>query len=214
MALFNLGSVFPGHLNIEADQANLLVLRYWLSSLGHEVKLHAINNDEQFANLNTLDFLLVGHGVPSAWKQIEDMQPKLQTLILAAIEANVSGLLVASGWDRQAQSRGRVLATGERMSLFARGTIETDSQDRIFGYANTTTKSPVISVEADFLFTQLHGPLFAKNSWLTLAVVNRMFQKRGLQPVQGISRFENLNKIVELEVQANAANDYSFEPLL
>jgi hypothetical protein len=142
------------------------------------------------------------------------MQPKLQTLILAAIEANVSGLLVASGWDRQAQSRGRVLATGERMSLFARGTIETDSQDRIFGYANTTTKSPVISVEADFLFTQLHGPLFAKNSWLTLAVVNRMFQKRGLQPVQDISRFENLNKIVELEVQANAANDYSFEPLL
>lgn len=214
MAVFNLASVFPGHLNIEADQSNLLVLRHWLASLGHGVNLHAITNDEQFSRLASFDFVLVGHGVPSAWMQIESLQPKLQSLIRAAIDANVSGLLVASGWDRQAESRGQVLATGERKSLFATGTIEPGSHDRVFGYVNSTTKSRVIAVDNDFLLTQLHGPLFAKNSWLTLAVVNRMLEKRGLQQFQDISHYENLKKIRELEIQAIAANEYSDEPLL
>ncbi len=214
MAQFNLGSIFPGHLNIEADQANLLVLRYWLQQLGHDVKLHAITTQEQLANLASFDFVLVGHGVTSAWQQIEGLHPNLQSLLRDAVSAGVSGLMVASGWDRYEMASGRQVKTAERKSLFASGTIEPGSPDRIFGYVNTTTKSPVIAVQGDFLLTQLHGPLFAKNSWLTQAVINRMLAKRGLPQVRSIESHPALARVVELEALAIEANEYVEEPLL
>lgn len=214
MAQFNLGSIFPGHLNIEADQANLLVLRFWLQQLGHDVKLHAVTAQEQLANLASFDFVLVGHGVTSAWQQIEALQPNLQSLLRDAVSAGVSGLMVASGWDSYEMASGRQVKTAERKSLFASGTIEPGSSDLIFGYVNTTTKSPVIAVQGDFLLTQLHGPLFAKNSWLTEAVINRMLAKRGLPQVRSIESHPGLARLVELEALVIEANEYVEEPLL
>jgi len=214
VAQFNLGSIFPGHLNIEADQANLLVLRYWLQQLGHDVKLHAVTTVEQLADSGSFDFILVGHGVPSAWKQIEGLQPNIQSLLRGAVSAGVSGLMVASGWDRFENAAGRQIKTAERKSLFASGTIEQGSSDRVFGYVNTTTKSPVIAVEGDFLLTQLHGPLFAKNSWLTQAVINRMLAKRGLPQVKSIEHYPVLQRLVDLEALAIESNEYVDEPLL
>ena len=214
MAEFNLASAFAGHLNIEADQANLIVLRHWLRALGHEVRLHAVYRDEQLANLESFDFVLVGHGVDSAWHQIDNLQPQFQQHISHAISTGTSGLLVASAWDRYVKSISRPFAQGERKSLFASGSIEPDSTEQVFGYVNTATISPVISVEGDFLLTQLHGPIFAKNSWLTMAVINRMLTKRALQPIRSISDHESLVKIAELEAKAIAANEYANEPLL
>jgi hypothetical protein len=63
-------SLFPGHLNLNGDQANLKVIQMRLKWFGYQSSVVAVNVGDQIPADAHLIFL--GHGSMAAWNDIDE----------------------------------------------------------------------------------------------------------------------------------------------
>ncbi len=157
---FKIATFFPEHLDLNGDQANLLIASKRLEWLGYEVEISAIEKATELPS--ETDLIFVGHGSLAAWADINDSMTHAITWISNSVQMGCGFMAVASGQEwaiRSGLLAGDANPT-ERISKFELAEIE---GREILGYLNSSTSAPVIQKDGLALGTQLHGPVLAKN---------------------------------------------------
>jgi len=149
-----LAALYPNHLNLNGDLANLLVLQKRLEWYGLEADVVYV---EKPTDLTKFDVVLLGHGSRDAWSQLEDIDPELIPSVALLVSAGKKVMTVSSGYELLIEAiDGLVVKHSERVSEFR-------SHEEIVGYVNSEAELEPIRWINDSLFTLLHGPVFAKN---------------------------------------------------
>ena len=149
-----LAALYPNHLNLNGDLANLLVLQKRLEWYGLEADVVYV---EKPTDLTKFDVVLLGHGSRDAWSQLEDIDPELIPSVALLVSAGKKVMTVSSGYELLIEAiDGLVVKHSERVSEFR-------SHEEIVGYVNSEAELEPIRWINDSLFTLFHGPVFAKN---------------------------------------------------
>ncbi|MFN5558073.1 MAG: hypothetical protein ACK4VJ_02665 [Rhodoluna sp.] len=148
-----LGSLFPEDLNLNGDQANLLVLKKRLELRG----VSSLVVDIPLNKIDDVDFLFLGHGSIAAWEFISRSEPRLFAQLSSFVESGKPLFAVSSGALKVLSELGKNYEEGDHVSEFA------TAQDDIVGYLNSPSKAPLIQKLYSSWFTMLHGPILAKN---------------------------------------------------
>ena len=167
-----LAALYPTHLDLNGDQANLKVAQKRMSWFGYDVEIVSVGKGEAIPSDVVLIFL--GHGSMAAWSDIEQDLNRLAPEIKNRIENGTAFMAVATGHERAIQLG---LIQGEifeqpRVSKFE--IAEIDGLE-VLGYLNSATNAPVIQKIDLVLGTQLHGPIFAKNPSLVDSYMAEVF---------------------------------------
>jgi CobQ-like glutamine amidotransferase family enzyme len=149
-----LAALYPNHLNLNGDLANLLVLQKRLEWYGLEAEVVYV---EKTTDLTKFDLVLLGHGSRDAWAQLEDIDPELIPSVASLVTSGTRVLAISSGYELLIEAiDGLVVKHSERVSEFR-------SHEEIVGYVNSEAEIEPIRWINDSLFTLFHGPVFAKN---------------------------------------------------
>jgi len=149
-----LAALYPNHLNLNGDLANLLVLHKRLEWYGLEAEIVYVDKP---TDLTKFDVVLLGHGSRDAWSQLEDIDPELIPSVALLVSAGKKVMTVSSGYELLIEAiDGLVVKHSERVSEFR-------SHEEIVGYVNSEAELEPIRWINDSLFTLFHGPVFAKN---------------------------------------------------
>lgn len=196
--MIELFTLFPDRLNLNGDQANLLVLKKRLEWNGIESRIVAVNSLEELARLQKEftkqpkgKFLLVGHGSAAAMASFSQHADEIRNSVCELARAGMPGLAVGSGYELVQPSFTR----GERLSDYA--DIEAAGElPRAFGYINTATDlQPLAKLGANFLVTLIHGPVLARTPELADLFIERMGEK-----------VDSNRRSLEVDALADAAN--------
>ena len=145
-------TIFPDELNLNGDQANLLVLAKRLSWQGVSVSIQSTTH----GNISDADLVFVGHGSVAAWNAIDSKEPELFEALAQLVHGGAYVFAVASGAIRLAQALGMEVSEVEHRSEFV-------AFDQVVGYLNSSSSlEPVVRFKNATL-TLLHGPVLAKN---------------------------------------------------
>jgi CobQ-like glutamine amidotransferase family enzyme len=194
-----IAALFPDHLNLNGDQANLFVLQKRLEWRGTPSTLVAVEKNQDLPT--DVDLIFLGHGSIAAWADISPDLERLAPQILKALRSGVAFMAVASGYERAIEFgffEGS-LEPSERVSKFVIATIgELD----VLGYLNASTKAPILQKNGLSIGTQLHGPVFSKNPVLADNYLDEIFAAKGYAfpkspAVKNGQTFELIDSIVE-----------------
>lgn len=199
--MIDLYTFAPDRLNLNGDQANLLVLQKRLEWMGESSGVIAIST---LADLDELrdaarknpkgKFLLIGHGSVAAMNSLSQVFEALRALVTEFSELGIPVVAVGSGYELLSSE----IQRGARRSEF----VVVDFQGaQYLGYVNTDTDLPLIVWDGSILKTMLHGPVLAKNPHLADSLLSAM----GCA-VKANDRTEEVDAIVakawELEAQS------------
>lgn len=187
---FRIATFFPEHLDLNGDQANLLVASKRLEWLGYEVKISAIEQDTELPS--DTDFIFVGHGSIAAWADIKESMAHAITWIANSVQKGCGFMAVASGQEwaiRSGLLAGDANPT-ERISKFEIAEIE---GREILGYLNSSTRAPVIQKDGLALGTQLHGPVLAKNPEFADSYLLEIAASRGILKITALKGSDSKN---------------------
>ena len=152
--VIRLAALYPNHLNLNGDLANLLVLKKRLEWYGLPAEVVEV---EEPTDLTAFDFVLLGHGSRDAWAQLEEIDPALIPSVANLVKAGAKVMAVSSGYELLVEAiEGAVVKHSERVSEFR-------DQEGIVGYVNSEAELEPIRWIENSLFTLFHGPVFAKN---------------------------------------------------
>lgn len=170
MKTVNILVLWPHHLNLNGDTANAGVLARRLNWYGVSSTIEFLDVDDELPSTRP-DFILLGHGSEAAWRSLGAAMEKSWPTISAWLEAGTFGLAVNSGQELLHTDATRLFAGqlehGDRVSKFAIADgHEFAHESRALGYRNSTSNAPLIERHKNFIGTQLHGPILAKNAWL------------------------------------------------
>ena len=152
--VIRLAALYPNHLNLNGDLANLLVLKKRLEWYGLPAEVVEV---EEPTDLSAFDFVLLGHGSRDAWAQLEEIDPALIPSVANLVKAGAKVMAVSSGYELLVEAiEGAVVKHSERVSEFR-------DHEGIVGYVNSEAELEPIRWIENSLFTLFHGPVFAKN---------------------------------------------------
>lgn len=164
--MIELYTLAPERLNLNGDQANLLVLSKRLEWLGEPVKVVSLDSLADISALSAAvekspgrKFLLLGHGSASAWKSLEPLAEAVRELVVTLVAQSVPVLAVGSGYELLRPGAPR---TPRRSDFYV---SEFEGRE-VLGYRNTDAQLPELARDGSLLLTLLHGPLLAKNPQL------------------------------------------------
>ena len=191
--VIRLAALYPEHLNLNGDLANLTVLKKRLEWAGIDSEIVSIH---QPTDLTSFDVVLLGHGSRDAWAQLGEIDPQLVSKVAQLIDTGKRVLAVSSGYERLIEViENRVVKHNARVSEF-------QEHEGIVGYVNSEAElEPVLWME-NSLLTLLHGPVFAKNPDLADKFLGNLIEGAGN------SENENFSRIAEL---AEASRKIAFE---
>lgn len=170
-------SLFPEHLNLNGDQANLQVLSKRLAWRGIASEIVGVSKGESIPADASMIFL--GHGSMAAWADIEDDLQGLVSRIRKLITDGVAFMAVATGHERAIDLGFFAGDTSRRVRVSKFEIAEVDGRE-ILGYLNSATSAPVIQKRGLLLGTQLHGPVFAKNPEFADAYLVEIAANKGI----------------------------------
>lgn len=157
-----LGTIFPTDLNLNGDQANLLVLQKRLQFRSVPAEVVDISaNPTQAA-----DLIFIGHGSQAAWDYISIARPQVLSMVADHHKSGGSIMAVSSGAIKILELLGTKFTEGAHRSEFV-------EHDGIVGYINSPIKDFVFEEIGNSWFTMLHGPLLAKNPLLADRICTR-----------------------------------------
>ena len=169
--VIRLAALYPNHLNLNGDFANLTVLQKRLEWYGVEAEVVYV---EKSTDLTKFDVVLLGHGSRDAWAQLEDIDPELIPSVAALVSNGTKVMAVSSGYEILREAiEGLVVKHSERVSEFR-------NHDGIVGYVNSEAELEPIRWIQNSLFTLFHGPVFAKNPDLADRFLGSLIE--GLEP--------------------------------
>lgn len=195
---FKIATFFPEHLDLNGDQANLLIASKRLEWLGYEVEISAIEKATELPS--ETDLIFVGHGSLAAWADINDSMTHAITWISNSVQMGCGLMAVASGQEwaiRSGLLAGDANPT-ERISKFELAEIE---GREILGYLNSSTSAPVIQKDGLALGTQLHGPVLAKNPEFADSYLLEIAAARGVMKNNAVD-----NEVSKSRVLSNNAD--------
>jgi CobQ-like glutamine amidotransferase family enzyme len=171
-------ALFPSHLDLNGDQANLLVLAKRLQWRGLPAEIVAVDKGQSIPKDAALIFL--GHGSMAAWADVEPELNRLLSEIKKLIADGAAFMAVATGHERAIRLGllGGTANSTNRLSKFEIAELE---GQEILGYLNSATDAPVIQKQRLLVGTQLHGPVFAKNPLFADSYLAEIAQARGLE---------------------------------
>ena len=185
-------SLFPSHLDLNGDQANLKVLVKRLEWFGYKSSIIEVNKGDEVPQDAALIFL--GHGSMAAWSDIESDLAKVVPAINAHISLGGAFMAVATGHERAIELgifTGSV-SSRERVSKFE---IAELNGVEVLGYLNSATDAPVIQKSGLSIGTQLHGPVFAKNPNFVDSYLAEMLAARNIPvPTKSLSQGGKFNQ--------------------
>jgi CobQ-like glutamine amidotransferase family enzyme len=187
-----IAALFPDHLDLNGDQANLKVAKARLEWLGYEVEIIPVHKGDQVPAESAMVFL--GHGSIAAWADIDSELRAQVPKLKAMIQEGVAFMAVASGHERAIELGffpGKV-AKRERISKFELTNL---NGLEVLGYLNSETDAPIIQKSGLLLGTQLHGPLFAKNPKLVDAYFAEIIESRNIGVGSQVSQPDSRAKI-------------------
>jgi CobQ-like glutamine amidotransferase family enzyme len=180
--VIRLAALYPNHLNLNGDLANLAVLQKRLEWYGLDAEVVYV---EKSTDLTKFDVVLLGHGSRDAWAQLENIDPELIPSVAALVLSGTRVMAVSSGYEILIEAiEGLVVKHSERVSEFK-------DHDGIVGYVNSEAELEPIRWIQNSLFTLFHGPVFAKNPDLADKFLGSLIE--GLDP-----KNEHFSKISEL----------------
>jgi len=167
-------TLFPGHLNLNGDQANLDVLSKRLSWFGHEAQITSV--DKGNTPPKKADLIFIGHGSIAAWKDIEPYLGAQLTWIKEQLRDGAMLFAVASGYER-AISMGLFQGSLKETARISKFEIVESRFGEVLGYLNAATEAPVFQEKDLNVGTQLHGPVMAKNPRFADQVLSEMLKR-------------------------------------
>lgn len=175
-------TLFPEHLDLNGDLANVKVLAKRAALRGAEVEFVSINKGQDLPS--RVDFLILGHGSNAAWSDLATDLARLAPQLGRYISEGGIYLAVASGFAKSIELGLAVgnLKPSKRISKFE---IAKLGKLEVIGYRNSANSLPIIERQGSALLTQLHGPLFAKNPKLADDLLNEILQKSQLELPEG-----------------------------
>ena len=150
-----LAALYPDHLNLNGDMANLLVLQKRLQWQGQEAEIVSLTKSSKLADY---DFVLVGHGSNAAWADIKRIDREFFNNVVRYINSGKSALVIASAYDRLVEA-----VLGSKQSTVSHRSEFVKTSEGIVGYLNTDSNEEVLLWHKNSLFTLLHGPVLVKN---------------------------------------------------
>lgn len=150
--VITLGSLFPADLNLNGDQANLLVLQKRLTLRGQQCVTKEITLDA----ISSVDVVFLGHGSSEAWKFVHSQAPEIFKTLSEFVTRGGKLIAVASGAIAVLAELGKKYESGPHRSEFV-------NEGGVVGYINTDVQAPVLQYVWQSWFTLLHGPVLAKN---------------------------------------------------
>lgn len=188
-----LAALYPEHLNLNGDLANLTVLKKRLEWAGVEVEIVHVDKPSDLGNF---DVVVLGHGSRDAWAQLAQIDPQLVSKVADLVRAGKRVLAVSSGYEQLIEEiEGRVVKHNARVSEF-------QEHEGIVGYVNSEAELEPVQWMENSLLTLLHGPIFAKNPDLADKFLGNLIQG------SGNPKNENFSRIAEL---AEASRKIAFE---
>ncbi len=187
--------LYPEHLNLNGDLANVLVLRRQFEMRGYEVEVQAIRKGDPLPE--SFDFFLLGHGSAAAWQDISDDLTRVLPILKNATDRLVSGMVVASGFENSAKILfGLESSTKSRRSEFA---IAEVGGHEVLGYVNSESDLPLAIWSKNILGTLLHGPVLAKNPQLISDFIANICSRRGeqIRPLEMQNEADQLASLVQ-----------------
>ena len=169
--MITLYSFAPEKLNLNGDQANLLVLQKRLQWLGVDSRITPIHDVDGLAAIKPVagEFLLVGHGSKAAMASIPN-HDQIRAEVIRLAESGMPGLAVGSGYELLQPIFSRI----ERRSEYA-NLGEQAGLPELFGYVNTDTDMPEVDrLAGDFVLSFVHGPVLAKTPQLADWFIERL----------------------------------------
>jgi len=156
----------PIRLNLNGDQANMLVLRKRLEWLGYESKLTILDSladvtefSKRFEDSSKEKFLLLGHGSRAAMASFEPVAAEIRSTVLEMASNGLVGLAVGSSYELLQPSFKRVSRNSDYADI-----APIDGLPRLFGYVNSDTDlKPVSRLGQNFVGSLVHGPLLARS---------------------------------------------------
>jgi len=190
--VIRLGTFYPEDLNLNGDQANLLVLSKRLEWRGVDSEIVPVTGS---SDLQSIDALLLGHGSVAAWNSLLAADSKLVESAIGFMKSGKPLIAIASGYLMVLDALGEQYPIGEHVSEFV-------DIDGVVGYVNSPAKPNLLEWRDASLLTMLHGPIFAKNPDLA----DRLITKNNWSDVSVTN--SNLKKVDEL---AEASRKTAFE---
>lgn len=193
-------TLFPGHLNLNGDQANLLVLEKKLAALNVEFQSLDFLPGDDLEKLGQADFVLFGHGGIAAWNNLHSELDRISASLKTLRDSSCVIMAVASGAEKLYEEPFGWFENGlqsqNRKSEFV---VEKMEDIEVLGYLNSASSLPVITWVGQVLLTSLHGPVLAKNPRLVNFILHQMGINQKTNPnFEKFDRF--VEKIWELEV--------------
>jgi CobQ-like glutamine amidotransferase family enzyme len=184
--VIRLAALYPNHLNLNGDLANLLVLQRRLEWFGLTSEVIGI---EKPTDLSDFDVVLLGHGSRDAWAQLQEIDSGLASNLVKLVKQGTRVIAVASGYELLVETLdGNVVKHSERVSEFK-------SVDGIVGYVNSDAELEPIRWVENSLFTLFHGPVFAKNPDLADKFLGSLIENAERVHPESISKVAELAEV-------------------
>ena len=170
-------SLFADRLNLNGDQANLLVLQKRLKWAGLQADIVAVSSADELKSAAG-DFLFLGHGSLAAWAACRSDWPSIAEDFLLE-SGRAPAMSVASASDLLLPRVSDLKLEHEKQT--SEFVVETLGSIRILGYKNTRQVHSESKQIGNLLLTWLHGPVLAKNPKLADAIIARILGTEGFE---------------------------------
>ena len=175
--MIRLLELYPEHLNLNGDRANLLVLQRRLEWASIRVERFT-HRPGQPLPATRPDFVLLGHGSPAAWRQIYADLARVVPELEAWMAAGTQLLAVSSGFAALhglLKSLPSSIDRQERISKFE--VVDTEGGE-VIGYLNSDLVLEPFMRDVNFIGTLLHGPMLAKTTWLADEIIEKILSEK------------------------------------
>ena len=197
--MIRLLDLFPDHLNLNGDRANLLVLRRRAEWGGIAVSHDGLKPGESLP-LERPDVVLIGHGSSAAWRQA---YPALRSVIPGLEQWMRDGTQILAVSTGFAALHGLLTELPEQVNKVERVSnfvVEEFEGRTLCGYKNSDLALADLQIFGNLYGTQLHGPLLAKNPWLADRILAEVLRQRPElkenRLVMNAERFAQVNALV------------------
>ena len=177
--------LYPGHLNLNGDLANIKVLRRRLDWAGVSSTIQVVEIGQSIDA--DADFIIIGHGSIAAWDAIRADFNSRKNELNSFVSRGIKLLAIATGYEMlYEQTAAGVAGLGlfpgrpmlqNRVSKFE--VVEFEASE-ILGYLNSEAKLPKIARQGSVLAINLHGPVLAKNPQLADDILSDLLKAHGL----------------------------------
>ena len=187
--MIRLLELYPEHLNLNGDRGNLLILQRRLEWASVQVQVFT-HRAGQPLPATPPDFVLLGHGSPAAWRQIYADLAKCAQTLENWLAAGTQLLAVSSGFAALHGLFGSLPVSVERKDRSSKFISDVFEGQELVGYLNSELDLPNLHIDENFIGTNLHGPILAKNVWLADAIISKLDAEPGVVDEEKFLRVE------------------------